>query len=83
MLFRKSSYGNFRKKNKGIYMKYCLFLTLLLSSGCSQMPSFFQSVDDIETNSVIKVEIDKEAFQKDTDININIDVKNKDIALKE
>ncbi len=42
------------------------------------MPDLFKTVDDIGTDGVVQVQIDREAFQKDTDISINIEIKNKD-----
>lgn len=42
------------------------------------MPELFKAVDDIATDTAVKVEIDKEAFQKDTDVTVSIEVKNKD-----
>ena len=59
-------------------MKYCYFLTLLVSTSCAQLPSFFQAVDDIETDTAILVQVDKEAIQKDTDVYIQVNVQNKD-----
>lgn len=44
------------------------------------MPELFKAVDDIATDTAIKVEVDKEAFQKDTDVSVAVEVKNKDHA---
>lgn len=57
-----------------------LFVSLVfLLTGCAAMlPELFKAVDDIATDTAVKVEIDKEAFQKDTDVTVSIEVKNKD-----
>jgi hypothetical protein len=65
-------------------LRHVLFiLTLIALSGCSaMMPGLFQTVDDIATDTALRVEIDKEAFQKDTDVNVSIEVKNKDPSVQ-
>lgn len=61
-------------------LRHVLFISMtLFLSGCSaMMPGLFQTVDDIATDTALRVEIDKEAFQKETDVNVSIEVKNKD-----
>jgi len=50
----------------------------MLLTGCSQMlPGLFSAVEDIETQEAITLTVDKEAFQKDTDVKISIEVTNK------
>jgi|HubBroStandDraft_2_1064218.scaffolds.fasta_scaffold00031_49 hypothetical protein len=62
-----------------IFMKWFSTLSLMLLTGCAEvMPGLFKAVDDIETDNAIKIEIEKEALQKDTDIHITVDVLNKD-----
>jgi hypothetical protein len=58
--------------------KLSWLLISFVFSGCSAMPEFSKAVEDIETQEAIKVIVDKECFQKDTDLQILIDVKNKD-----
>lgn len=56
-----------------------LFSLPLLLTGCAQMlPGLFSAVEDIETQEAITLTVDKEAFQKDTDVKISIEVTNKD-----
>lgn len=51
----------------------------MLLTGCAQMlPGLFSAVEDIETQEAITLTVDKEAFQKDTDVKISIEVTNKD-----
>ncbi len=53
-----------------------LFPIFFLLAGCSTLPSLYQSIEDIADDEAIKVSISHEAIQKDTDINVVIDVKN-------
>ncbi len=61
-------------------MKNLYILILLSLTSCSaMMPGFYNVIDDIETNSVIKVEIDKEAFVRDTQsVNVTVQIQNKE-----
>lgn len=52
-------------------------LPLVLNS-CAAMPEFLKTADDVLTDGVIQVQIDKEAFGKETDIEVNITIKNKE-----
>lgn len=57
---------------------FCAVLSMLLT-GCAQLlPGLFSAVEDIETQEAITLTVDKEAFQKDTDVKISIEVMNKD-----
>jgi hypothetical protein len=56
----------------------CLLITSLLTS-CAGTPEIFQAVENIATDGVIQVQIDKEAFQKDTNIHVNVDILNRDV----
>ncbi len=42
------------------------------------MPEFFKTVDDIATDDAITIKVDRDAFKKDTDVHILVDVLNKD-----
>jgi hypothetical protein len=60
-------------------MKWFSTLRLIFLTSCAEMmPGLVKAVEDIETDTAIKVEVDKEALQKDTDIHIMVDVVNKD-----
>lgn len=60
-------------------MKFLPLLVLPLITGCSaMMPDMFKTIDDMATDTAIKVEVDKEAFKKETDVHIIVDVINKD-----
>ncbi len=49
-----------------------------LLTACSALPQFFQAADDVLTDDAITVQVDKEAFQKDTDVNVYVEIKNKE-----
>jgi len=54
-------------------------LPMFLCPSCSPVWSELgKDIDDIETQEAIKVIVDKEALQKDTDVEITIKVTNKD-----
>lgn len=59
-----------------------VFLTLLLAS-CTYVPELAKMADDIATDDAIKIEIDRDAIKKDTDIHMKIDILNKDNLGKE
>ena len=62
-----------------LYNFISLVALSMLLTGCAQMlPSLFSAVEDIETQEAITLTVDKEAFQKDTDVKISIEVTNKD-----
>ena len=56
-----------------------LFFTtgLLILSSCSDMPDAIKAADDI-FDDAIKITVDKSALQQHTDLNVNIEIKNKD-----
>ncbi len=47
-------------------------------AGCS--PGVLSTIDDIATQEAVSLTLDKEAFQKDTDVRISVEVINKDPA---
>ena len=57
---------------------YLLLLLLLSLSGCQYIPDMAKDIESMETDTAIKVEISRETFQKETDLEININVQNKD-----
>ena len=54
-----------------------LFFLLFLSS-CQYIPDMAKDIDDIATDTAIKIEVSRETFQKDTDLDISVQVNNKD-----
>lgn len=55
-------------------MKHLFFLLLLTS--CQTLPQLYQAAEDIADDGAIKIEVSKEAIQKNTDLLISIDLKN-------
>jgi hypothetical protein len=64
--------------NKGTIMRfrYFLFPALVGLSSCQYLPEISKSIEDIETDQAIRVEVSREALQKDSNLNITIDLKN-------
>ena len=56
----------------------CLFLCLIILTSCEYLPQIAKDVESIETDTAIKVEVSRETFQKETDLDISINVQNKD-----
>lgn len=62
-----------------IFVKWISTLSLMILPGCAEMmPGLFKAVEDIETDTAIKVEVDKEAISRDSDLHIAVDLVNKD-----
>jgi hypothetical protein len=48
------------------------------TSSCQYLPQVAQDVEEIATDTAIKIEVSRETFQKETDLEINVSVQNKD-----
>ena len=55
-----------------------LFFILISVTSCQYIPELAKAVDDIETDDAITIQIDRDAFKKDTDVFIDVKVINKD-----
>lgn len=53
-------------------------LPLVLTSCSGLTPDLFRAVDDIATDGVVSIQIDKEAFKKNVEIHLNLDIQNKE-----
>ena len=60
-----------------LILSICTFGLLFLSS-CQYIPDLAKDVDDIATDTAIKIEVSRETFLKDTDLDISVQVNNKD-----
>ncbi len=58
-------------------MNYTLLL-LPLMTGCQFIPDMAKDIESIETDTAIRLEISRETFLKETNLDININVQNKD-----
>lgn len=60
-----------------------VMMTMLTLQGCSALgPDFYKTVDDIGTDGTVQIQIDKEAFEKETNTYIVIDINNRDAVNK-
>lgn len=58
---------------------FSLFAILIFLNSCAaMMPDMFKTLDDIATDDAITVKVDRDAFKKDTDVHVLVDVVNKD-----
>lgn len=55
-----------------------LFIMIILLTGCQYIPDMAKDIESIETDTAIKIEVSRETFQKETDLEINVNVQNKD-----
>jgi hypothetical protein len=46
--------------------------------GCQYLPQVAQDIEELATDTAIKIEVSRETFQKETDLSITIKVQNKD-----
>ena len=53
-----------------------IFAILFITTSCQTLPQLYQTLDDIE-DSAIQVKVDKSAIQKDTDLQVNVTLSNK------
>lgn len=54
-------------------------MALLSLYGCTAIPELYKTVDDIATDDAITIKVDRDAFQRDTDVSVSVEVRNKDI----
>jgi hypothetical protein len=59
-----------------IYIRTALCSVLVSLSACNFLPEVAKDVEKIATDAAIKVEVDKAAMQKDTNVKVNVDVSN-------
>lgn len=55
----------------------CLLILSAILLSCQYTPELAKAVEDIETDTAIKIEVSRETVQKDTDVSICIDILNK------
>ena len=58
-------------------MRPISFLTFMAFTSCSSLPQFYQAAENIADDNAVRVEIQKESLQKDTNVKISVDVVNK------
>jgi hypothetical protein len=62
-------------------MIYPFFYFIFLTS-CTALPQLYQAAEDIADDNAIKLEISREAINKQTDVNVVIEVKNNQEVVK-
>ncbi len=60
-------------------MRFIFIAMSLLLTSCQSLPQLFQTADDVFTDDCVTIKVDRDAFQKDTDVDINVSIKNKDV----
>ena len=62
------------------FMIACTFVcgTIFMLTGCQNIPEIAKTIDDIATDDAISVYVDKDAFQKETDVHVIVDIINKE-----
>lgn len=59
-------------------MKYVLLAFIMLLQACSLIPNIGQNVEDVMTDNAIQVQVQRGAISKDTDVQVDVKVRNKD-----
>ena len=59
-------------------MMIVIFLLSSLLTSCTALAPWAQTIDDIATDDCVTIKVDRDAFQKDTDVEISVKVINKD-----
>jgi hypothetical protein len=55
-----------------------LIWIMVAATSCQYLPSVAQDIEEVATDTAIKIEVSKETLKKDTDLDITINVYNKD-----
>jgi hypothetical protein len=58
-------------------IKFNFLFPLFFLYGCGAMPQIADDIEKIADNDAITIKCDKDCFQRDTDIHVNVDVVNK------
>jgi starvation-inducible outer membrane lipoprotein len=68
-----------QQQQKQIMLKHiskCIIPFAIILSGCQSLPQLFTAAEEIADDNAIKIEIQKEALNQNTDLNIVVDLKN-------
>lgn len=57
-------------------MKILYIFCVLLMTSCQTLPQLYQAAESIADDDAIQVKISKESIQKNTDVNVTVEVKN-------
>jgi hypothetical protein len=65
-------------KNSLRMLSQSTFISLIFLTGCAQMiPGLMTAIDDAVTDEAVCVSIDKGAMQKNTDVTIEVEIRNR------
>lgn len=73
---------------KAIYISFlviilCIFcFGILLLSSCQYIPQITDDIEKMVDDDAITIKCDKDCFQKDTDVTVHVEVRNKDKEVK-
>jgi hypothetical protein len=56
------------------YLVYVPFLWIMIA--CNTLPQLYQAAEDIADDNAVEVKISREAIQKQTDVDVVVNVKN-------
>lgn len=57
-------------------MKFLCFIPLIYMTACAAFTPVMDDVEKMVDNDAVTVKVDKDAFQKDSNVHVNVDVVN-------
>jgi starvation-inducible outer membrane lipoprotein len=58
-------------------MKLLMLALSVILTSCTAMPEMWSAAESIATDDAITIKVDRDAFQKSTDVRILVEVRNK------
>jgi serine kinase of HPr protein (carbohydrate metabolism regulator) len=74
--------SNKQQQQKQIMLKHiskCILPFVIILSGCQSLPQLFTAAEEIADDNAIKIEVQKEAINQNSNISVTLDVTNKEI----
>jgi hypothetical protein len=72
------------KKNISKHLDFAIIsaclLILPITSACQSLPQLFSSAEQVMDDNAVKIEIQKEAINQNTNISVTLDVTNKEVS---
>lgn len=62
-----------------VFLFVMMVIILVMLSSCQYLPQVADDIKEIANNDAITVKVDKDSFQKETDVHVVVDVVNKEI----
>jgi len=57
-----------------------IYIVVVALSSCSMLPQISSDIEKIANNDAVTIKCDKDCFQKDTDVSVVVEIKNKDAS---